>query len=78
MASQRRDTTVLLNFDGGDGPQRADDGSILRLKLGVGERHLRRGSGDGNGTNGGGGPYRISRSSWVDLGCKESARRQAW
>jgi hypothetical protein len=38
----------LLTFGGGDGPQRAGNGSILRVKLGVGEGVLRRSFNQGN------------------------------
>jgi hypothetical protein len=41
-ASQRRDTTVLLTFGGGDGPQRAGDNGVLWLKLSVGAASLAR------------------------------------
>jgi hypothetical protein len=36
-ASQRRDATILLTFRDEDGRRRADDGSVLCLKLGADE-----------------------------------------
>jgi hypothetical protein len=66
-SSQRRDATILLLFDSGDGSQRADDGGAVCAKLGVGVGGHRGFSSDGNSTSRDGGPLRISRGIWVGL-----------
>jgi hypothetical protein len=74
--SQRRDATVLLTFGGGDGPQRVVDSDVLRLKFGISERCLWRGSGSYNQLGGRGRPWGSSSMRRVGVGGSGAAGRR--